>query len=72
MEAIVEEFLGVVRDAACAVRAGTVGGLLPEQAFRRRIEAALPVVFGTWGITFLPSMERATVTNRRIGCTSKK
>lgn len=66
MEAIVEKFLGVVRDAAGVVRAGDVGGHLPEQAFRRRVEAALPEVFGLWGITFMPSMERATVTKRRI------
>jgi hypothetical protein len=66
VEAIVEKSLGVVRDAAGVVRAGDVGDLLPEQAFRRRVEATLPEVFGSWGITFMPSMERATVTKRRI------
>lgn len=48
------------------MRAGDLGGLLPEQAFRCHVEAALPEVFGVWGITFMPSMERATVTKRRI------
>jgi len=63
---IVLEFHEAVHRAAASVKAGDTDGLPPEQAFRRRVEAALPKFFGQWGIAFMPSMERATVTKRRI------
>ncbi len=66
MEAIVEHFLEAVRDAAAAVRKRKPDGTPPELAFRRIVEAALPGIFESWGIAFMPSMERATVTKRRI------
>ena len=66
MDLIVEQFLHAVGNAASEVRAGRTGGQRPEQAFRRAVEAALPEIFGLWGIAFMPSMERATVTKRRI------
>jgi hypothetical protein len=66
MEPIVENFLGRVREAAERVAHGETGGLPPEQAFRTAVEAVLPGIFSEWGIAFMPSMERATVTKRRI------
>lgn len=66
MEPIVKQFMTVVSAAAAAVRSGNTGGQLPEQAFRIAVEAELPGIFGAWGISFMPSMERFTVTKRRI------
>lgn len=66
MEPMIERFMSVVSNAAADVKAGKTGGKLPEQAFRLAVEAALPSIFSTWGIAFMPSMERATVTKRRI------
>lgn len=66
MEPIVARFLGCVREAAERVIRGETSGLPPEQAFRAAVEAVLPEVFAGWGIAFMPRMERATVTKRRI------
>lgn len=53
-------------DAANAVVRGETRGLRPEQAFRSSVEALLPEMFAGWGIAFMPTLERATVTKRRI------
>lgn len=66
MDAAVETFEQTVRRAAEAVGSGNTGGQKPEQAFRRAVEAALSDTFAGWGLAFMPSMERATVTRRRI------
>lgn len=66
MDPTVDRFLSVVRDAAASVKSGATGGLPPEQAFRRSVEASLPGIFAGWGIAFMPTLERATVTRHRI------
>jgi hypothetical protein len=63
---LVQKFYALVRNAAASVRRRIEPGVKPEQSFRRFVEAALPEIFGDWGIAFMPSMERATVTKRRI------
>jgi len=65
MDEVLEAFHAAVRTAANATR-GADKTSAPEQVFRRGVEAALSSIFTTWGVTFAPSMERATVTKRRI------
>src|SRR4051812_44470773 len=66
MDPIVQRFMAGVSDAGAAVLSGRTADVPPEQAFRMGVEAILPEIFGAWGIAFMPTMERATVTRRRI------